>query len=128
MQREPPPFVWASPDENNILHCESHFVVLVLIIAHVLVREFSNRESNLANVHYPFIHKFDQRGPPDSPFEGGEYHGMLLFPSEYPFKPPGIKVCISNPTYFLPGVFISGGRDVRRCIFSSLTEPFAITR
>lgn len=35
---------------------------------------------------------FPQRGPPDSPFAGGEYHGVLLFPSEYPFKPPGIKV------------------------------------
>jgi ubiquitin-protein ligase len=35
-----------------------------------------------------------QRGPPDSPFAGGEYHGMLMFPSEYPFKPPGIKVCL----------------------------------
>lgn len=33
-----------------------------------------------------------QRGPLDSPFAGGEYHGVLLFPSEYPFKPPGIKV------------------------------------
>lgn len=35
-----------------------------------------------------------QHGPPDSPFAGGEYHGVLLFPSEYPFKPPGIKVCV----------------------------------
>ena len=34
-----------------------------------------------------------QRGPPDSPYAGGEYHGQLLFPAEYPFKPPGIKVC-----------------------------------
>ncbi len=33
-----------------------------------------------------------QHGPPDSPFVGGEYHGVLMFPSEYPFKPPGIKV------------------------------------
>jgi ubiquitin-protein ligase len=33
-----------------------------------------------------------QRGPPDSPYAGGEYHGVLLFPSEYPFKPPGIKM------------------------------------
>jgi hypothetical protein len=37
-----------------------------------------------------------QRGPPDSPFAGGEYHGVLLFPSEYPFKPPGIKVLFKS--------------------------------
>ena len=33
-----------------------------------------------------------QRGPPDSPYAGGEYYGVILFPSEYPFKPPGIKM------------------------------------
>ncbi|KAF9779216.1 UBC-like protein [Thelephora terrestris] len=57
MQREPPPFIWAAPDEKNIL-----------------------------NWNYLI------RGPPDSPFEGGEYHGVLMFPPEYPFKPPGIKM------------------------------------
>ncbi|KAJ7607890.1 UBC-like protein [Roridomyces roridus] len=56
MQKEPPPFVWAAPDEKNILTW--NFLI---------------------------------RGPADSPFAGGEYHGVLLFPSEYPFKPPGIK-------------------------------------
>jgi len=57
MQREPPPFVWAVPDEKNILTW--NYII---------------------------------RGPPDSPFAGGEYHGVLLFPPEYPFKPPGIKM------------------------------------
>ncbi|PCH44506.1 UBC-like protein [Wolfiporia cocos MD-104 SS10] len=57
MQRDPPPFVWAVPEEKNILTW--HYII---------------------------------RGPPDSPFAGGEYHGVLLFPSEYPFKPPGIKM------------------------------------
>ncbi|KAL0581796.1 Ubiquitin-conjugating enzyme E2 6 [Marasmius crinis-equi] len=57
MQREPPPFIWAVPDEKNILTW--NYII---------------------------------RGPPDSPFAGGEYHGVLLFPSEYPFKPPGIKM------------------------------------
>lgn len=57
MQKEPPPFVWAVPDEKNILTW--NFII---------------------------------RGPPDSPFAGGEFHGVLLFPSEYPFKPPGIKM------------------------------------
>lgn len=57
MTNDPPPFVWAVPDERNILNW--HYIV---------------------------------RGPPDSPFAGGEYHGMIMFPPEYPFKPPGIKM------------------------------------
>ncbi|KAH9967434.1 ubiquitin-conjugating enzyme E2 6 [Russula dissimulans] len=57
MQKEPPPFVWAAPDEKDILTW--NFII---------------------------------HGPPDSPYVGGEYHGVLLFPSEYPFKPPGIKM------------------------------------
>jgi ubiquitin-conjugating enzyme E2 J2 len=57
MQKEPPPFIWAAPDEKNILNW--NFLI---------------------------------RGPPDSPYSGGEYHGVLLFPSDYPFKPPGIKM------------------------------------
>ena len=28
----------------------------------------------------------------DSPYEGGYYHGKLLFPNEYPMKPPGIMM------------------------------------
>jgi len=57
MQKEPPPFIWAAPDEKNILTW--NFLI---------------------------------RGPPDSPYSGGEYHGVLIFPSDYPFKPPGIKM------------------------------------
>jgi len=57
MQKSPPPFVWAVPDEKNIL-----------------------------------LWNFIIRGPPDSPYYGGEYHGMIIFPAEYPFKPPGIKM------------------------------------
>jgi len=57
MQRETPPFVWAAPDEKDILTW--NFII---------------------------------HGPPDSPYVGGEYHGVLIFPSEYPFKPPGIKM------------------------------------
>ncbi|KAJ3728184.1 UBC-like protein [Lentinula guzmanii] len=57
MQKDPPPFIWAVPDEKNILTW--NYII---------------------------------RGPPDSPFAGGEFHGLLLFPAEYPFKPPGIKM------------------------------------
>uniref|UniRef100_A0A915E992 UBC core domain-containing protein n=1 Tax=Ditylenchus dipsaci TaxID=166011 RepID=A0A915E992_9BILA len=27
-------------------------------------------------------------GSPDTPYEGGYYHGRIVFPSEFPFKPP----------------------------------------
>jgi ubiquitin-conjugating enzyme E2 J2 len=37
-------------------------------------------ESNILEWHYVIT------GPPDSPYEGGEYHGKIIFPSEYPFK------------------------------------------
>ncbi len=29
-------------------------------------------------------------GPPASPYCGGVYHGILAFPADYPYKPPGI--------------------------------------
>eukprot|EP00815_Leptocylindrus_aporus_P000035 CAMPEP_0116063916 /NCGR_PEP_ID=MMETSP0322-20121206/8746_1 /TAXON_ID=163516 /ORGANISM="Leptocylindrus danicus var. apora, Strain B651" /LENGTH=313 /DNA_ID=CAMNT_0003549719 /DNA_START=148 /DNA_END=1089 /DNA_ORIENTATION=+ len=51
---------------------------------------------------------FTIRGPRDTEFEGGVYHGRILLPPEYPFKPPNImflnqsgrfevntKVCLS---------------------------------
>ena len=49
----------------------------------------------LSAVFNPFQSLHAQRGPPDSPFAGGEYYGVLLFPAEYPFKPPGIKVALA---------------------------------
>ena len=33
---------------------------------------------------------FTLRGAPDSPFERGVYHGRILLPQDYPFKPPNI--------------------------------------
>lgn len=35
-------------------------------------------------------------GPPSTPFEDGQYHGMLRFPHEYPFKPPSILMVTPN--------------------------------
>jgi ubiquitin-conjugating enzyme E2 J2 len=31
-------------------------------------------------------------GPQGTPYEGGEYLGLLIFPTDYPFKPPAIKM------------------------------------
>ena len=35
-------------------------------------------------------------GLKDCPYEGGYYHGKLLFPKEYPLKPPGIMMITPN--------------------------------
>lgn len=33
------------------------------------------------------------QGAKGTPYEGGWYHGKLLFPPQYPFKPPGVMMC-----------------------------------
>ncbi|XP_067243597.1 ubiquitin-conjugating enzyme E2 J2-like isoform X2 [Chanodichthys erythropterus] len=39
---------------------------------------------------------FVVRGPEKSPYEGGYYHGKLIFPQEFPFKPPSIYMITPN--------------------------------
>ncbi|KAH6571741.1 hypothetical protein BASA50_003420 [Batrachochytrium salamandrivorans] len=47
-------------------------------------------EDNLLEWH------FTLRGPPDGGFLGGRYHGRLIFPTDYPFKPPNISFLTLN--------------------------------
>ena len=55
---------------------------------------------------------FTLSGPDDSEFSGGEYHGKIVFPSDYPFAPPSVmfltptgrfdvnvKICLSFTGY-----------------------------
>ncbi|TNM94516.1 ubiquitin-conjugating enzyme E2 J1 [Takifugu rubripes] len=39
---------------------------------------------------------FSVRGPPDSEFDGGVYHGRIVLPPEYPMKPPSIILLTPN--------------------------------
>lgn len=39
---------------------------------------------------------FTVRGPTDSPFEDGFYHGRIILPTEYPMKPPSIILLTPN--------------------------------
>lgn len=42
---------------------------------------------------------FSVRGPPDSDFDGGVYHGRIVLPPEYPMKPPSIiLLTVRRPT------------------------------
>ncbi|ODV79242.1 ubiquitin-conjugating enzyme E2 6 [Suhomyces tanzawaensis NRRL Y-17324] len=47
-------------------------------------------DENILEWHYVIT------GPPESPYEDGQYHGILRFPKEYPFKPPSISMVTPN--------------------------------
>ncbi|KAJ1971265.1 Ubiquitin-conjugating enzyme E2 32 [Dimargaris verticillata] len=63
-------------------------------------------EDNLFEWHFTI------RGQPDTDYAGGKYHGRILLPAEYPFKPPSVvfltpngrfqlhkKICLSMTQY-----------------------------
>lgn len=43
-------------------------------------------ETNILEWHYILT------GPPETPYEGGQYWGSLMFPPDYPFAPPAIRM------------------------------------
>lgn len=47
-------------------------------------------DENILEWHYIIT------GPPNTPYENGQYHGMLRFPADYPFKPPSISIITPN--------------------------------
>lgn len=80
---------------------------------------------------------FTIRGPTSTEFEGGIYHGRILLPSDYPFKPPNIvlltpngrfkvgeKICLSisahHPEYWQPAW---GVRLILEALISFLPTP-----
>lgn len=46
--------------------------------------------SNILEWHYVV------KGPEKTPYEGGFYHGKLMFPMEFPFQPPSIYMTTPN--------------------------------
>ncbi|CEP13105.1 hypothetical protein [Parasitella parasitica] len=65
-------------------------------------------ESNILDWHYVIT------GPPDTPYDGGEYYGKITFPAEYPFKPPSIRMTTPSGR-FQP--------DTRLCLSMSDFHP-----
>jgi len=64
--------------------------------------------SNLLEWHYVV------RGPKDSLYKDGLYHGKLVFPSEFPFKPPSIFMITPNGRF---------KTDTRLCLSISDYHP-----
>ncbi|RKO95560.1 UBC-like protein, partial [Caulochytrium protostelioides] len=65
-------------------------------------------ESNLFEWHYILT------GPPDSPYEGGEYHGRIVFPNTYPYAPPAIRMITPSGRF---------ATDTRLCLSMSDFHP-----
>eukprot|EP00656_Telonema_subtile_P034634 TRINITY_DN3869_c0_g1_i3.p1 TRINITY_DN3869_c0_g1~~TRINITY_DN3869_c0_g1_i3.p1 ORF type:complete len:133 (-),score=10.92 TRINITY_DN3869_c0_g1_i3:424-822(-) len=50
----------------------------------------SPNESNIREWHFCLL------GHKESPYRGGVFHGKLVFPPEYPMKPPAIYIITPN--------------------------------
>jgi ubiquitin-conjugating enzyme E2 J1 len=61
-----------------------------------------------------FLWHFTIRGPPDTPFEDGVYHGKIVFPPEYPLKPPDVYFLTPNGRFDC---------DVRICLNTTSFHP-----
>ncbi|XP_072311939.1 ubiquitin-conjugating enzyme E2 J2-like [Eucyclogobius newberryi] len=64
--------------------------------------------SNILEWHYVV------RGPEKTPYEGGYYHGKLIFPLQFPFKPPSIYLITPNGRF---------KHDTRLCLSISDFHP-----
>lgn len=65
------------------------FIYRFVYISTFSTRALANRylfQDNLFEWHFTI------RGPPDSPYEGGLYHGRIILPDVYPHKPPNFVI------------------------------------
>ncbi|KAJ3123616.1 Ubiquitin-conjugating enzyme E2 J1 [Nowakowskiella sp. JEL0407] len=127
------PFQLSGSLKNKLnLYMSGVFFFIIIIVCHVnsAVKRLMKEYQDLQNDPCPefvaapleddiFEWHFTIRGPPDGGFLGGRYHGRIIFPADYPFKPPNIsfltpngrfevgkKICLSitgyHPEYWRP--------------------------
>ncbi|EGC28776.1 hypothetical protein DICPUDRAFT_43816, partial [Dictyostelium purpureum] len=82
------------------------------------IQELKN-DTNTDYKAYPledniFEWHFTIRGPQDSDFSGGIYHGRIILPSDYPFKPPNFVLLTPNGRF---------ETDVKICLTVSAHHP-----
>lgn len=77
---DPVPYIVAEPNPRNVLEWR--------------VKKLANRISNLLLLY--FCRHYVVSGPENSPYLGGYYHGYLIFPPDYPFKPPAVYMVTPN--------------------------------
>ncbi|KAA3669820.1 ubiquitin-conjugating enzyme E2 J1, partial [Paragonimus westermani] len=74
-----------------------HFLSLIAMIAVKRLLKEAQELSEPTELYHAqplednlFEWHFTIRGPEDTEFSGGLYHGRILLPSEYPMRPPNI--------------------------------------
>jgi len=68
------------------------------------------------------IWHFTIKGPTETEFEGGIYHGKIELPFDYPFKPPALYFLTVNYKIFFPKTFsqVEDMRLTQRFVLQSL--------
>lgn len=82
LKNDPVPYVVAEPNPSNILEW---YVARPCCISVVLYDKVC-----------VFYRYYVVNGPEDSPYAGGYYLGRLVFPRDFPFKPPSIYMITPN--------------------------------
>lgn len=79
LKKDPVPYVVAEPLASNIL-------------------EWYNQCCNCCKckLHYLCLRHYVVTGPENTPYTGGKYHGKLVFPPDFPYKPPSIYMITPN--------------------------------
>jgi hypothetical protein len=83
MKTNPSPMYSAHPLEVSSASFRLASAVVSLLLSLVF-------QDNLLEWHFTI------RGPRDTEFEGGVYHGRIVLPPEYPMKPPSIMLLTPN--------------------------------
>jgi ubiquitin-conjugating enzyme E2 J2 len=90
LKKDPVPYVVAEPLPANIL--EWYVWCYFVAKCGTFCQDF--KKPALKSFHC-FRH-YVVTGPENTPYEGGLYHGKLVFPREFPFKPPSIYMITPN--------------------------------
>ena len=101
------PKITVAAQDSNI--CEVHYVIEVPF-------DDTEAEAKKKEEAFQLVSKVPQGGVNEattrkkstasattitSPYAGGIYHGVLLFPKEYPLRPPGVKLLTKNGRFHI---------------------------
>jgi ubiquitin-conjugating enzyme E2 J2 len=81
LKKDPVPYVVAEPLASNILEWYASNVA-----THAKVKK----------THFLPLRHYVVTGPENTPYTGGKYHGKLVFPPDFPYKPPSIYMITPN--------------------------------